>query len=58
MSAEHRGGAITCGVPRWKRNVAQRGDALDLLTGDGLQHLRAPRLGILWTAVEGACRHN
>ena len=31
MSAEHRGGAITCGVPRWKRNVAQRGDALDLL---------------------------
>ena len=41
-----------------KRNVAQRGDALDLLTGDGLQHLRAPRLGILWTAVEGACRHN
>jgi site-specific DNA-methyltransferase (adenine-specific) len=24
--------AMTCGVPRWKRNVAQRGDALDLLT--------------------------
>src|SRR5262249_41269737 len=23
---------MTCGVPRWKRNVAQRGDALDLLT--------------------------
>jgi site-specific DNA-methyltransferase (adenine-specific) len=23
---------MTCGIPRWKRNVAQRGDALDLLT--------------------------
>ena len=23
---------MTCGVPRWKRNVAQRGDAFDLLT--------------------------
>jgi site-specific DNA-methyltransferase (adenine-specific) len=29
---DHRGGAMTCGVPRCKRNVAQRGDALDLLT--------------------------
>jgi hypothetical protein len=29
---DDRGGAMTCGVPRWKRNVAQRGDALDLLT--------------------------
>jgi site-specific DNA-methyltransferase (adenine-specific) len=29
---DHRGGAMTRGVPRWKRNVAQRGDALDLLT--------------------------
>ena len=28
----HRGGAMTCGVPRWKHNVAQRGDALGLLT--------------------------
>jgi len=26
------GGAMTCGVPPWEHNVAQRGDALDLLT--------------------------
>jgi site-specific DNA-methyltransferase (adenine-specific) len=29
---DHRGGAMICGVPPWKRNVVQRGDALDLLT--------------------------